>query len=151
MVVEFYSRKYPDLPNPPMGAIKRVMGYTEDDGTPLDGVTRVNRILMGNQHQLEFEWIELSDFREIKQEIDNQRPVIAWLKRDKFDEYSHSVVIKGRTDDDLMLKVNDPDPSAQKGDWQTSEFMRRWTNSDRILIRAKVTERPQQRELMDFA
>lgn len=139
------------MPNPEMDAIKKETGYTEDDGTPLDGVTKVNRILRGSANRLEFDWVEFADYRDIEQENDNGRPVIAWLKRDKFAEWSHSVVIKGRTEDDLLIKVNDPDPATTGGDWQTSDFMREWTNSDRILIRAKVTERPHQRELKDYS
>lgn len=150
MVIEFYAKQYPDLPNPEMGPIKKEMGYTEDDGTPLEGVRRVNRILKGSVHSLEFGWNDYAKYDDIKEEIDERRPVIAWLKRDKFAEWSHSVVIRGRTEDDLRIKVNDPDKDALRDELATADFMREWTNSDRILIRAKVTERPHQRELKDY-
>jgi hypothetical protein len=121
-----------------------------DDGVSLDGVVGVNRVLVGSSHRLDFEWIDFAEFRDITEALDSGNPIIAWMKPDKDDEYSHSVVIKGRTEDDLELKVNDPDPATTGGNRKTSDFMREWTNSDRILIRAKVTERPHQRELTDY-
>ncbi|MDV3276988.1 MAG: C39 family peptidase [Nitrososphaerales archaeon] len=150
MVIEFYSAIYPDLPNPHMDALKKAMGY-DDSGTSLDGVTGVNRILVGGAHRLEFDWRDFAVFDDIKGELEGGRPVIAWMKPNRALELSHSVVIKATTDDDLRVKVNDPEPDDPKSEYTTSEFMKQWENSDRILIRAKVTERPQQRELGDYA
>jgi hypothetical protein len=151
MLVEFYSRKYPDIPNPSIEAIGKAIGYEEEDGTPLDHVWHVDRLLVGNKHRLQFEHEEFAHFRDIKNELLNDKPIIAWLKTNKFDEYSHSVVIKGRTEDDLTLKVNDPDPvTSERTERQVVDFMKEWENSDNCLIRVTVTETPQQKELSEF-
>ena len=152
MVAEFFAAAYPGLPNPDIEEIEKAMGYTDSDGTPLDGIRRVNRILAGQSLQLEFSWSDGQEYPDIVQELEKNRPVIVWLKRDRNAEWSHSVVIKGRAENDLMINVNDPDPATatSSGSWLTSDFMRQWTNSDNILIRARVVERPPQRELTEF-
>ncbi len=148
MIIEFYAKSFPDLPNPEMNALKKAMHY-DDDGTPLDGVTDVNKILRGTAHQLEFRWDDFVSFSDIKDELDNGRPVIAWIKPNRATQISHSIVIKQTSQNDLKIKVNDPDPD-ELSEYDTTLFMKIWENSDRILIRAKVSDRDTQRQIGDY-
>ncbi len=149
MVVQFFAGKFADLPNPEMDALKKAMHYGPD-GTPLDGVTDVNKILKGTVHQLEFSWKEFAVFSDIKEELDNGRPVIAWIKQNRDLPISHSILIKATAQNDLRVQVNDPD-SEEITEFDTTTFMNAWNNSDRVLIRARVVERGAQRQIGDFA
>jgi ABC-type bacteriocin/lantibiotic exporter with double-glycine peptidase domain len=148
MIIQYYSKHEPDLPNPDIETLKDQMGY-DNQGISLDGVESVNRILRGSRVSLQFSWSELAEFRTIKREIENQRPVIAWIKQNKNLPVSHSIVIKGTSNGDLRVKVNDPD-DEKKAEYLTSDFMKAWDNSDRILITARIVERPTQRQIGDF-
>lgn len=149
MVVRFYRRIFPDLPEPDFAEIRKAM-ESRAEGTPLRGVPKVNTILKGPINQLEFDFIDLAKYPDIRRELDLGQPVIAWMKPERGAPISHSVVIKGTSRDDLMIQVEDPDPDHPEREWPTSEFMNYWNNSDRTLIRARVTQRGQQSALSEF-
>ncbi len=147
MIVEFYHRKYPDLPNPDVEIIKRAIGY-EKEGTPLEGVIGINQYLRGEQHELVFEWEDYAEFSDIEAELTNTNPVIVWIKQNRASPLHHVIVVKGATTVDLRVYVNDPDPD-EPGEQTVEDFMNAWRTGDRILIRAHVRLRASQRRLED--
>lgn len=133
------------MPNPDEEAVKKGVGY-DKEGTPLEGVTAINKILRGNEHELVFEWSDFAKFPDIEKDLDNDLPVIAWIKQTKDSPIHHSMVIRGVNNTDLRVYVNDPDPDEPK-EHSLSDFMKAWDIGDRILIRAQVRTRPKQRRL----
>jgi hypothetical protein len=145
MVIEFYAKKYPDLPNPDVEVVKRGISY-EKEGTSLDDVTGINRMLRGTTHELVFEVVEYAKFPDIEAELAQGKPVIAWIKQNRWADLEHVIVVKGVNAVDLRIYVNDPDPE-EPSEHMISGFMKAWETSDRTLIRADVRLRPEQRRL----
>ena len=136
------------MPDPDMRTLKRVV-HCEEDGTTLSNVVEANRILRGDTHDLVFGWREYASFADLQKELDEDRPVIAWIKPNRLTQICHSIVIKEISETDLKVKVNDPD-SIETKEYETTMFMNAWDNSDRVLIHATVSEREAQREISDY-
>ena len=145
MMIEFYAKKYPDLPNPDVEVVKKGISY-QKDGTRLDGVLGINQHLKGTKHELIFDWIDFAKFPDIEEELAEGKPVIAWIKQNRHADIHHSIVVKGADTSLLRVSVNDPEPE-EPHEHKLTDFMRAWETGDRILIRAHVGLRPTQRKL----
>lgn len=148
MVVQFHHQRNNSLPNPTFDEIKRAIG-TRPDGTMLDDVPKVNRLLKSATHKLEFTFSERASFEEIEKELSEGRPVIAWLKKVNDRRIaSHSVVIKEVSRETLTIAYEDPFYGQQAS--SITQFMGEWNNSANILIRATIDEKPPQREMEEY-
>jgi hypothetical protein len=149
MVVRFHVETMgAEIPNPNINEIARAMG-TDESGTSLNDVVKVNRILRGHSHYLQLVPRRNCEFRDIKKQVQEEgRPVIAWIKPRREDRIGHSVVVKEIDPSGLKLTVDDP----ARGEWviEVTEFLRVWGNSHYVLIEATVDNKPPQSELGDF-
>ena len=110
---------------------------TDELGTPLVGIERINEKLLKAVPSVEFETKTNCSLQEIEKEIRQGKPVIVWLKM----PYPHSIVVTGLNSQTLIVFFNDP----QKGKKQMEmgRFMSAWESMDNVLIRAKIGEKLQ--------
>lgn len=119
---------------------------TTRDGTVFNNVNRINsnkeilRAIPSIEVTAKYEHHALKD---IEDEIQNGRPVIAWvqLPEGSTRNMSHSIVITDINRGGYVIYYNDPIFGEQQKN--LGEFMDMWDRTDRILIKVKVGEREQ--------
>jgi uncharacterized protein YvpB len=108
-------------------------------GTPLDNVKLLNknRKILKAVPSIEFKPKLGCTFDEITKELNNHRPVIAWLSASEiFKDLIHSVVITGVDEKKLLVHYNDPIYGSKEE--SMNEFLSRWSRSDHVLIKLKI-------------
>jgi ABC-type bacteriocin/lantibiotic exporter with double-glycine peptidase domain len=110
---------------------------TDELGTPLSGVRGINEKLKKTVPSIEFEAKTNCVLKEIETEIQNEKPVVAWLKM----PYPHSIVITGVDKKRLIVYYNDP--QRGKSQMDMGKFMSSWKNIDSVLIKVKIGEKLQ--------
>ena len=120
---------------------------TEIDGTYPEKITNLNKNkeVLKTIPSLEFE-VELRthSFSEIEDELEANRPVIAWVELSDakgIHKAAHSIVITGLERENHLIYYNDPMFGEKQEDIGT--FMSRWENVDRILIKVKIGTKEQ--------
>ena len=130
------------IPIETLKEISLAMG-TDELGTPLDGTKGLNSALEKAQPSIEFEDKIRSSLSEIEKELEQEKPVIVWLKI----PFSHSVVVTGLSKETLTVYFNDP--LKGKRELEMGKFLSAWEALDKILIKVKIGEKVQ-RTMTDF-
>ena len=138
MVLEFVRRQNPTgyVPNLSVEEISKNVG-TDELGTPLENVERINEKLHKTVPSVEFVAELNCSFDEIRNEISQGKPVIAWVRI----PYSHSVVVTGLNEEMLVIYYNDP--QLGKKQIEMGRFISAWNSSDNVLIKVKIGEKIQ--------
>jgi hypothetical protein len=101
-----------------LGTIAKTIGATPVMGTTLGSVEFINSRLDESHPPMKFKRQLSGTYDEIKTEIDEDRPVIAWIDKRQIvdDEVWHSVVINGYDED--LRRIYYCDPALSEEYWQ---------------------------------
>lgn len=125
------------IPDLKIEEISRTIG-TDEDGTPLEGIEKINGKLEKCVPSIEFVTKENCDFKEIEEEIISKgKPVIAWIAI----MHNHSIVITGLDMNALIVYYNDPE--IGKRQIETGKFISAWNSIGNVLIKLKIGEKIQ--------
>lgn len=124
------------IPDMKVNDIAAAIG-TDELGTPLIGIERINEKLLKAVPSVEFETKTNCDLQEIEKEVQQGKPVIVWLRI----PHPHSIVVTGLNSETLTVFLNDP--QRGKRQMEMGRFMSAWANMDNILIKAKIGEKLQ--------
>jgi hypothetical protein len=116
---------------------------TRTDGTLIENIRNLNtnlavlRVIPSLEFDVDLKMHRLS---EIEEEINNNRPVIAWVELSEgIHRCAHAIVITDLNKD--VIYYNDPIfGEMQEG---IGTFMSRWERLDRLLIKVKIGKREQ--------
>jgi hypothetical protein len=138
MILEFVRRGNPGgfIPNLSVEEISIAMS-TDELGTRLSAVEGINAKLQKSVPSIEFESKTNCTFSDIENEIQQGKPVIAWLRM----PHPHSIVIEGFDKTKLIVFYNDP--QVGKRQMEMGRFMSSWDDMDNVLIKAKIGEKLQ--------
>jgi len=147
MVLEYVRDSIPNArtPNLEVEDIAKVVN-TDVDGTVLEDVNTLNsnKEFLKAIPSLRFETSYLSSFSEIDNEINANRPVIAWiLISQDHREFVHSVVVTGVDIENNSIYYNDP-ASGEIQD-EIGSFNSKWEKVDNVLIKTRIGERKQRK------
>jgi len=145
MVLEYIKENFDtNIPSPTVEDIAKII-KTDETGTELDDVSKINEKLLKATLSVKFEPKYLCALREIEDEIGEGKPVIVWvwLSDDRGGGCGHSVVITDINRLEGVIGYNDPIFGEREEEIGT--FMSRWDNINinRILIKVKIEKRPQ--------
>jgi len=139
MLLEFVRNTHSGyVPDMNVDEIAKIIG-TDELGTPLDQVEKINESLIKAVPSIEFKSELNCSFIEIENEIQSEKPVIAWIKK----PHSHSVVVKGLDKNKLIVFINDPESESKHITMQMGKFIDAWARNSNILIKIKIGERMQ--------
>lgn len=86
--------------------------------------------------------LKMHSLSEIEEEINNNRPIIAWVELlEGIHRYTHAIVITGLDRDKDLIYYNDPFFGETQE--EIGAFMSRWERADRLLIKVKIGKREQ--------
>jgi hypothetical protein len=142
MVLEYvknrFSEGFPDLDIPKISEILKTSA--DLGGTTFENIKNINEVFRKTRPSLEFVVGLNHKLEDIKKEISNNRPVIAWVMMpDPNGDYPHSIVITDIDEDKLLIYYNDP--VYGKENVFIREFMDMWDGNSRVLIRIKIGEK----------
>ncbi len=118
---------------------------TRADGTLPENVRNLNtdltvlRVIPSLEFDVDLRMYTIS---KIEEEINNNRPVIAWVELSEgIHRCAHAVVVTGLDRDKDLIYYNDP----MFGEMQEEigAFVSRWEREDRLLIKVKIGKREQ--------
>ena len=125
--------------------IAKTTGTHPDIGTIPGNIERINESLKDSFPQLQFHDAIGGEFRDITEEIDNDRPVIAWLvvAKDEGDILFHSVVINGYSEDRTRIFYVDPELTEEhhQREAEVGDFISNKLTSEGRLVRLTLTLR----------
>jgi len=133
MILEFVRQQNTTgyVPNMNIEEISQAIG-TDELGTPLQGIEKINEKLLKAVPSIEFEAKMNCTFSEIEKEIQDGRPVIAWIKT----PFAHSILVTGLNREALVLYYNDP--QRGKRQIEMGKFMSAWESIDNVLIKVEI-------------
>jgi len=118
---------------------------TREDGTLPENVKNLNTDLdvLRVIPSLEFDVdLRMHSFSEIEEEIEANRPLIAWIElTEGIHIATHAVVITGLDREQEFIFYNDPMFGEVQED--IPSFMSKWENVDRLIIKVKIGTREQ--------
>ena len=123
--------------------IARELRTDPDAGTSPGDIERVNTLLLDSFPQIQLRGKKMGTFGEIRDEIDQERPVIAWIElvRDEDDILFHAVVVKGYSSD--LSKIFYIDPNKTEDDHQceaeVGDFIDNKLGVEGHLIKLEIT------------
>jgi predicted double-glycine peptidase len=144
MVLEYMrDRIHEGFPELDVATISETIKTSADEGgTTFENIKLINEKLKKTMPSLEFIAGSSHQFEEIKEEIKNDRPVIAWVTMPSpHGDFNHSIVITGYDDEKLLIYCNDPVYGREN--MPIRKFMDIWENSFRILIKIQIGEKKQ--------
>ncbi len=124
-----------------IGDIVETMG----DGTFPDKILNLNSVreISSARPSIEFEHkIKFHSLNELIEEIDDKQPPIAWiLSQDtaKLHKFDHAVVVSNVENDRVYYN----DPMFGKQSDPTDEFLAKWDEEDRVLVKVKIGKKKQ--------
>lgn len=123
MVIEFLRERYGEaIPRLSIKQIARIVN-TQWDGTAPKDVERINEYFEAKLC-IEFKALYMRHFPEIQKELDEERPVIAWINSQKPpDKLWHSVVVRGFEPNFVIF--NDPWDCKRKSE-EVGLFISKW-------------------------
>jgi ABC-type bacteriocin/lantibiotic exporter with double-glycine peptidase domain len=144
MIFDFIKEQYPDstVPDFDLDRIGKIcktlrLGTLPADILNLNKVPEVTTI----NPSVEFEFkLRTHPFEELVNEIDLKQPPIAWiwtsdeLKKKKFD---HAIVVTGIEDGRVYYN----DPVFGKLSMTKDEFLSKWDDEDRVLVKVKIGQK----------
>ena len=123
--------------------IAKITGTHRDIGTILGNIERINEQLKDSFPQIQFLDTIGGEFMDIAEEIDNDRPVIAWLviAKDEGDTLFHSVVINGYAEDRTRILYVDPELTEEhcQREAEVGDFISNKLTSEGQLVKITVT------------
>jgi len=145
MIFEYISKCLEgQAPNLDIDDIAEII-ETRADGTLPENIRNLNTNLnvLRAIPSLEFDVdLKTHSLSEIEEEINNNRPVIAWVElSDGIRKCAHAIIITGLDRDKHLICYNDP-MFGEKQE-EIGVFMSRWERVDRILIKVKIGKREQ--------
>ena len=124
---------------------------TRVDGTYPDMILNLNGVkeVSSSIPSIEFEFeLKSHSLTEIEKEIEKKQPPIAWVElTDNQHRCTHAVVITGIDKPNDKILFNDPIFGEQSE--YLSNFISRWENEDRVLVKVKIGKK-KQRMLEEF-
>jgi ABC-type bacteriocin/lantibiotic exporter with double-glycine peptidase domain len=144
MVLDYVRNNFSEnCPNFDVTKISKAIKTSADDGgTNFENIKRINEELKKTRPSLEFVADFGHKFEDIKKEIANNRPVIAWIAvPSPQGDFNHSIVITGFDEDKLIIYYNDPVYGRESV--PTLQFMNMWDGCFRILIKVEIGEKKQ--------
>lgn len=152
MILDYISRAedpWGDIPEFDVSEISEIL-KTDELGTSLENIKNLNkndRILTAIP-SIEFVNRHGCKFDEIRTELANNRPVIAWISPSEvFTGLAHSIVITGVDESKLLVYLNDP--LLGKKVERLANFSSLWDKADRVPIKVQIGLRTQ-RKLDEF-
>lgn len=119
--------------------IANTIGTTVGGGTKFEKVSHINKKLLKSSREVAFQPDEGHNFEEITRELEQSRPVIAWLIEGERHAFGHSVVITHYSK--TTLKVHYLDPITGYHEKDVTVFMTQWQRQNNILIKLKISTR----------
>jgi len=144
MVLDYIRNRFGgDVPDLDVSAVAKAIRTSADEGgTTFENIKRINEELIKAMPSLEFIAGSGHKFEEIEEEINAERPIIAWITMSSPQgDFNHSIVITGVDRENLLIYYNDP--VYGKETIPIGQFMDMWEASFRILIKTKIGERAQ--------
>jgi len=142
MVLEYVKERFVSgFPNLDIAKISEIVKTSADiGGTTFDNIKNINEEFKKTRPLLEFIPSLNNKIEDVKKEIVDNHPVIAWIMMpDPNGDYPHSIVITDIDEDKLLIYYNDP--VYGKETISIREFMDMWDKNFRILIRIKIGEK----------
>jgi hypothetical protein len=150
MIFMFVQNTYencvvPDFDIEKIGKIVGTMaeGTLPEDVPNLNKVREVSRALPSIEFEHKPRLHELDD---IIDEIDDRQPPIAWIwsshDKDQRRKFHHAVVVTGVENGRIYYN----DPIFGKQDEQKDDFLPKWYDEDRVLVKVKIGKRIQKLE-----
>jgi len=125
--------------------IAKTTGTHPDIGTIPGNIERINESLKDSFPQIQFHDTIGGEFGDIREEIDNGRPVIAWLviAKDEGDTIFHSVLVNGYSEDRTRILYVDPEQTEEhhQRHAEVGDFINNKLTSDGHLVRLSLTLR----------
>jgi len=125
--------------------IAKTTGTHRDIGTIPGNIERINEKLKDSFPQIQFLDTIGGEFMDIAEEIDNDRPVIAWLviAKDEGDTLFHSVVINGYAEDRTRILYVDPELTEEhcQREAEVGDFISNKLTSEGHLVKITLTTR----------
>jgi len=141
MVMSWARATYSDVGEFSYEEIASVLGC-QQDGTPLENVERLNGHgrVTGHLYQPQFSYTWATNIGFLWHEIDEGRPVIAYVLRRHLDaQFVHAVVVRGYSNDKTTMHINDP-LECGPAHVPTSRFIHEWESLYRTVARVTVIE-----------
>jgi len=151
MVLDYFIKKpnHSNVPNFTIDEIAKIIN-TREDGTLLEDIKKINenKSILKTDPSLEFEGKYPNRFPDIEEEINANRPVIAWIfMSDNHRGFNHSVVVTGVDTDNGIVFYNDP--AYGETQMEIGRFISMWEKTDTVLITLKIGQR-EQRKLVEY-
>jgi hypothetical protein len=148
----YIATSYPEgrVPDFDLETIGKIV-ETKVDGTYPDKVLNLNGVkeVSSAIPSIEFEFeLKSHTLTEIEKEIEEKQPPIAWVElTDDHHRCTHAVVVTGF--DKLNDKILFNDPIFGERSEPLPNFLSRWENEDRVLVKVKIGKK-KQRMLEEF-
>ena len=147
MVLEYIRDKFseglPDLDSSIIAKTIKTKASADEGGTTFENIELINEKLKKTRPSLRFVAVWGQNFSEIKDELENDHPVIAWVMMPSSQgDYPHSKVITG-IDDEEKLLIYCNDPVYEREDIPLTKFYNMWERAYRILIKVEIGEEKQ--------
>lgn len=142
MVLEYVRGKFVSgFPELDIAAISETLKTSADlGGTTFDNIKNINEEFKKTRPSLEFVPGLNHKLEDIKKEIAEGRPVIAWvMMSDPNGYFPHSIVITYIDEDNLLIYYNDP--VYGKETVSIREFTEMWDRNSRVLIKIRIGEK----------
>jgi len=147
MVLEYIRDKFseglPDLHSSIIAKTIKTKSSVDEGGTTFENIELINEKLKKARPSLRFTAVSGQNLNEIRDELGNDRPVIAWVMMPSSQgDYPHSKVITG-IDDEEKLQIYCNDPVYEKEEMPIRKFWDMWERAYRILIKVEIGEEKQ--------
>jgi hypothetical protein len=141
MIFKFIEETYKDsrVPDFDLGRIGKIID-TMEEGTLPEGILNLNRVpeVATAKPSIEFELkVKFHPLDELVAETDAHQPPIAWIwsfDKEKLHKFDHAVVVTGVENGRVYYN----DPVFGKKDDSTDDFLAKWDDEDRVLVKVKI-------------
>ena len=130
------------VPNLSLEEIGKIV-ETNGDGTYPDKIPNLNKVreVFRARPSIEFDFKEKWHTKEeLETETSAGQPPIAWIwtyDKEKLHQFHHAVVVTGVENDRVYFN----DPIFGKKNQTIDEFLSKWTDEDRVLVKLKIVRK----------
>ena len=147
MVLEYIRDKFseglPDMDSSIIAKTIKTKASVDEGGTTFENIELINEKLKKARPSLSFTAVSGASVKDIKDELENDHPVIAWVMMPSSKgDYPHSKVITG-FDDEEKLHIYCNDPVYEREEIPLRKFYDMWEKAYRILIKVEIGEEKQ--------
>ena len=144
MIFDFIKEQYPDnnVPDFDLDRIGKICKTLKVGTLPAD-IVNLNKVpeVTTTKPSVEFEFkLRTHPFEELLIEINLKQPPIAWIwTSDEFKkkEFHHAIVVTGIEDERVYYN----DPIFGKVSMTKDEFLSKWDDEDRVLVKVKIGQK----------